>query len=359
VHPILISFVFPEFLSRISLVEIGLTAVAIAGLFLWLRTRERFSLRGFGFWVAVYALARYLAWYAGPGYEFKLHTYGVLIAVGFVLGIWLAMRQAHREGLDPGIILDLSFWILIAAMVGSRVLFIIVNIQDYIADPLALIKIWQGGLVFYGGFIGAVLASWYYCRRHGIDFFRIADIMIPSVALGHVLGRLGCFTAGCCHGMPTGSDWFGAIFHDHGTVVARNHLLGTPIHPTQLYDAAVELSIFVFLILWRGRKRVHGELLALWLMFYGLGRFVVEMFRGDTERGMLLRIDLFGNPKYPQLLSTSQIVALGLFAFGLGLLLLLRKRPRQAPVERPDESKTQEPAAVSARDSQPPPSFPA
>lgn len=354
-YPILISFSFPEFLSRLGWIEIALTLVIAAGLFLWLRTRPNFSVRTFGFWAGVYLLLRYLAWYAGPGYNFKLHTYGVLIAVGFVLGIWLAMRQARREGMDPGIILDLSFWILIAAMVGSRVLFIIVNIQDYVADPLALIKIWQGGLVFYGGFIGAVLAAWFYCRRYNIDFFRIADIMIPSVALGHVLGRLGCYTAGCCHGMPTGSDWFGAVFHDQGTVVARNHLLGTPIHPTQLYDAGAELLIFVFLILWRNRKRVHGELLASWLMLYGLGRFLVEMFRGDTERGVLIRVEFFGNPKYPQILSTSQIVALGMLAFGIGLLVYLRRRPRPVP---PSPDASSQPQADPGPPQTPPPAPP-
>jgi phosphatidylglycerol:prolipoprotein diacylglycerol transferase len=197
-----------------------------------------------------------------------------------------------------------------------------------VADPLSLVKIWQGGLVFYGGFLGAVVASWIYTRKRKINFFRIADLMIPSVAIGHVFGRLGCFTAGCCHGAATGTAAYGAVFHDAGTVVARNRLLEVPLHPTQLYEATGELIIFFVLILWRNRKHFNGQLLVLWLILYPILRSIVEMFRGDYERGMLLRIDLFGS-EAPDILSTSQLISLLLAAGGIALIVVLGRLRKQ------------------------------
>ena len=305
--PILIQFHFPDFLGHLTWIEIVATVVVVGLLFLWRRRSPRFSYYGFFLWVGIYAALRGLIWYAGPGYHFKLHTYGVMIAAGFVVAIYLAVRQAKREFIDP--------------MVGSRVLFIVVNAGDYIADPVMLIKVWQGGLVFYGGFIGAVAASWYYCYRKGISFFRISDLLIPSVAIGHFFGRLGCYSAGCCHGGPTGVEWFGAVFTAKGTVVARSDLLDT----TQLYEAFGELCIFILLLLLRPRKRYNGQLLVVWLLLYPAWRFLGEMFRGDSERGMLFEWNLFGDFR-PELLSTSQLVSAGLVGLGVFLYFTLGRK---------------------------------
>ncbi|HOX43498.1 MAG TPA: prolipoprotein diacylglyceryl transferase [Myxococcota bacterium] len=324
-HPVLLEFRFPEFLGHLGWLELGLTALALGGLYLWRFRRPGFDPRGFLFWAGLYLLARGLAYAAGPGYEFKLHTYGVMIALGFAVGIYLGARQARREGLSPDVVLDLSFWVLIASMIGSRVLFIIVNLDDYTADPWLVLKVWQGGLVFYGGFIGAVLASLWFCRRKGVSFLRIADIVIPSVAIGHAFGRLGCFSAGCCHGYPTGSESFGAIFTATGTVVAKSNMLGIPLHPTQLYESVGELLIFFALLLIRTRKRFHGQVLISYLILYPILRSVGEMFRGDVERGMLVRLDLFGDAR-PELLSTSQLISMGVALVGVVLLVALVRR---------------------------------
>lgn len=325
-HPVLIDFHLPLFLASYGWIEGLITGLLVCGFFIWRFRRPGFSWPAFAFWLAVLAGLRILLWYAGPGYHFKLHTYGVMIAIGFVVGIGLAARQARREGIPPDVVLDLAFWILIASMVGSRVLFIVVNMDQYIAQPIKLVKFWQGGLVFYGGFLGAVAAAVWYCTKNQISFLRIADVMVPSVAIGHTFGRLGCFSAGCCHGLPTGSDAFGAIFTASGSVVARNGLLNVPLHPTQLYEAAGELVIFSLLLLMRRRKRFHGQLLITYLFLYAILRSVNEMFRGDYERGMLVRWDLFGDPK-PELLSTSQLISLILAGVAVGLLIkLLRAR---------------------------------
>jgi phosphatidylglycerol---prolipoprotein diacylglyceryl transferase len=330
----LISFHFPEFFGYLTWIEVVGSLVVLGLIFFWRSRKPSFSHPGFFIGVGVYLAVRTLVWIAGPGYHFKLHTYGVLIALGFVMGIIVAVRQAKKESIDPNLVLDLVFWILISAMVGSRVLFIIVNINEYIAEPLKLLQVWKGGLVFYGGFIGAVAASMYFCKKHNIAFLRIADLMIPSLALGHFFGRLGCFSAGCCHGCPTGSESFGVIFQASGTVVARSGLLDVPIHPTQLYEAFGELMIFMILLALRRGKRFNGQLLATWLMLYPAWRFMTEMFRGDSDRGLFFRIDLFGGSA-PELLSTSQLVSVGLVGLGVFLFVMLRRK--KAPTETPSK----------------------
>jgi phosphatidylglycerol---prolipoprotein diacylglyceryl transferase len=236
-----------------------------------------------------------------------LHTYGLLIATAFVAGIWLAQREGRRMGLDPERIADLSFWILVAALVGSRVFFILVNAGDYFGEGAwvvtrfgripRLLAIWEGGLVFYGGFIGAGLAAAWYLRRHRMPFLLFADTLIPSLAFGHFLGRLGCFAAGCCWGgtcdphlawgaqfPPESLAYQSFAARTGGTAfLSADRLHTLPLHPTQLY----ELALFALLVaLVRPRKRFHGQVLAVWLMAYAVLRTVVETFRGDIERGV-------------------------------------------------------------------------
>jgi phosphatidylglycerol:prolipoprotein diacylglycerol transferase len=244
-----------------------------------------------------------------------LHTYGLLIAMGFITGIGLAQREARRRGQDPERIADLSFWILVAALVGSRVYFILVNWNDYFGagnfmtqTPLGripkVLAIWQGGLVFYGGFIGAALTAWLYMRRHRMDFLAHADTLIPSVAIGHFFGRLGCFGAGCCWGDVARNARLPWLAHfppeslafqtfagraDPARFLEADHLHTLPLHPTQLYESFGELGLFLLLVLAvRPRKAFHGQVLATWLMMYALLRSLVETFRGDVERGMVL-----------------------------------------------------------------------
>ena len=307
-YPVLVAFDVPQWLGRPSLVEVATTVAAAAAWLWWSRKRGGFSWAAWLVTVLLYVVLRSVFVVFGPGHRFEIHTYGVLVATGFALGIAVAARQARRELIEVNLVLDLAFWIIVSALVGARLMFIVVNLGDYIANPVAFFKVWTGGLVFYGGFLGAVAASWWFCTNKGMNFFRVADLVVPSVALGHFFGRLGCFSAGCCHGSPTGVEWFGAVYTHSQTVVARSGLLGVPLHPAPLYDALGELLAFGLLLWLRPRKRFNGQLLVAWLVAYPLWRFVDEMFRGDVERGMLLWIDLFGDRR-PELLSTSQVVS--------------------------------------------------
>lgn len=300
------------------------------------------------------------------GQDFSLHTYGLMMALAFVVAIWLGVREARRTGQDPEDIMDISFWCLIAAMVGARVLFIIVNADEYwyacadwrhfnatynppepIDGPrcFEVLKVWTGGLVFYGGFLGAVAASVAFCRRKGLSFLQIADTLIPSVAVGQCLGRIGCLAAGCCWGKPCALPW--GVHLPANSMAWKGQLEAglidkwaettLAIHPTQLYESVATLLIFGLLVLWRTRKRYDGEVLLLYLFVYPLARSVIEVFRGDKDRGYLVQWGhegvnaALGLPAGSHLLlSTGQFVSL--LVAGAALVLLLRlKGRRQAP----------------------------
>ena len=271
---------------------------------------------------------------------FKLHTYGLMMAVAFMVGMQLAVRDARRIDLSPKrdfdqFILDLCFWILISALVGARVVFILVNWeQDYSKDPLKVIRIWEGGLVFYGGLIGAVLFSIYYCRKKKHSFLLIADTLIPMVALGQFFGRLGCFAAGCCWGRPASESYFGAVQFPAGSLahnsmrytqqIADDALHTIHVHPVQLYESTGALTIFFILQWMRTKKRFNGQQLLTYMFLYPLLRSTLEMVRGDRERGVY---NIIGNLE----LSTSQLISIGFAISAVTLLtVLLLRRKREA-----------------------------
>lgn len=242
-----------------------------------------------------------------------IHTYGVMVAIGFLLGMGLALRQARKEGIPSERISDLSFYLLLAAIIGSRVFYILLNPGPYIKNPLAIFKIWEGGLVFYGGLILAVITGMIYIKRHGLHLWQIADIFAPSIAIGHAIGRLGCFFAGCCHGRPAQVPWAVTFTDPHSLAP-----LGIPLHPTQLYESAGEFVIFLILILLRKRQAFRGELFWTYVMLYSILRFSVEFFRGDAARGMLA-----------EGLSLAQAISVIMFFIAVGFMTFLRSRGRE------------------------------
>ncbi len=304
------------------------------------------------------------------GQDFSLHTYGVMMALAFIVAIWVGVREADRTGQDPEDVMDISFWVLIAAMVGARILFIVVNADEYwfacvdfehfnahYDPPEALdgphcfevLKVWTGGLVFYGGFLGAVAASVWYCKKQGLSFLRIADTLIPSVALGQTFGRLGCLAAGCCWGKVCSLPW-GVHLPAHSMawkgqldagLIDRWAETTAAIHPTQLYESTATLLIFGLLVWYRRRKRFHGQVLLMYLFIYPLARSTIEVFRGDKARGMVFEwghdgVNAFlGLPLGSDvLLSTSQLISLLVATGAIALLLTLRRRA-PAPPEAP------------------------
>lgn len=242
---------------------------------------------------------------------FEIHWYGVLITIGFLMAVWVAMREGERNFVNPDQILDLCFWALLAGLIGSRIVFDIVNWESYYlacVDPAAaglsepacfeILKVWKGGLVWYGGLLGAIPVVFWFVRRYKLQFLKVADIMVPSVALGHSFGRMGCFAAGCCFGRPT--DACTGVHFPQGSMAYHLHVerwsdmmngltSSLPIHPTQLYESVAEMMIFITLAaIIRPRKRFHGQVFLTYLVLYALLRTVVEFFRGDHARGYLV-----------------------------------------------------------------------
>ncbi|MEW6571090.1 MAG: prolipoprotein diacylglyceryl transferase [Nitrospirota bacterium] len=241
-----------------------------------------------------------------------IHTYGFLVALGFLAGLALAIRHAKKEGVPPNKIVDLGFYVLIAALLGSRLFFVLINAGYYSENPLNIFKIWEGGLVFYGGILFAVPIAIWFVRKNGLGVWKTADIFAPSIALGHAIGRLGCFFAGCCYGKTAEALPWGVIFADPECLAPIN----IPIHPTQLYESAGELTNFIVLMIFRRYKSFNGQLFMTYLILYSVLRFVVEFFRGDLDRGFIA----------PHFSVSQGISVLILFAAIAGFIFLRRKR---------------------------------
>ena len=207
-----------------------------------------------------------------------LHTYGLLAAIGLLTGVYFSARRAAKEGYSWDLTMDLGFYIVVAAVVGSRLLYVIVEYRMFLNDPIRIFKMWEGGLVFFGGVLAVLPVAAWFLKKHKMPFWPMADIFAPYVALAHAIGRLGCLAAGCCYGKPTQS-WLGIVFRDPASIAPTN----VPLLPTQLFDSANEFGIFLILIALRPHKRFHGQLALLWLILYSVGRFVVEIYRGDPR----------------------------------------------------------------------------
>ncbi len=292
--------------------------------------------------LGVLAAAVALLWRSGVldgDVSLPLHTYGLLIATGFIVAIAVAQREARRRGQEAERIGDLAFWVLLAALVGSRLYFIGVNWNDYFGGNAwvtfhgaripRVFAVWEGGLVFYGGFIASALTAWWYMRRAKMPFLPYADTIIPSVSLGHFFGRLGCYAAGCCWGAISDAHvpWLTrfppaslayqsfAARPDAARFLMPDRLTTRPVHPTQLYEAFGELALFAVLVFAvRPAKRFHGQVLAVWLMAYAVLRTTVEFFRGDLERGVVLG------------LGVGQWTSMAIFAAGVMVWAIGRRR---------------------------------
>jgi len=251
------------------------------------------------------------------GPTITLHTYGLLLAIAFIAGLWVASREAKRQGLDAGRVTDMAIWVLIAGLIGAKVLLVLVDFHYYQRSPRELWSIFQSGGVFYGGLIGGALVAWWYARRHGLAGWSTADALAPGVVLGQAIGRLGCFAAGCCWGKPTSLPW-AVTFTDVYASRAVGTPMDTPLHPSQLYESAAAFLIFAFLLWLLPRKRFDGQVTLAYVALYSAVRFGLEFLRGDPERG-----SWFGGA-----LSTSQVIAIVLL---LGTAVLLpRLRRTQA-----------------------------
>lgn len=247
--------------------------------------------------------------------DWPVYSYGVLLAAAYLIGLQLGVVRARRAGVDPARIMDLGIYLIIAALVGAKLMLIAVDWEYFRAQPRELLSLVRAGGVFYGGLIAAVAVGLWLVRRYKLPPWSTADLMAPGIALGHVVGRLGCLMAGCCYGRPTDVAW-AITFTDPLAATNVGTPLGIPLHPTQLYDAGAELVILGLLLVTERKGRPFaGRTFWMYMLLYGVSRFVIEFYRGDANRGTVLAG-----------LSTSQFVSLLLVPASLLMLAYLRRQ---------------------------------
>ena len=259
--------------------------------------------------------------------NFPINTYGVFLAVAFLCAILIAVRLARRDGLPSEKIYDLSLWMLLAGLIGSKILMLFTE-PEYRENPALFLSLdfLRSGGVFYGGLLGAMAVGYLLMKRYKLPWWKTADACAPGVAVANFFGRQGCFAAGCCWGKPTTLPW-GVKFTDAG-----HQITGVPtdayLHPTQLYESFAMLLVFLFLLWLHKRKRFDGQVILVYALAYSVIRFAIEFVR-DDPRG-----DVFGLTSLTGL-STSQLISLVIGIAALILLILRRRRANPVKLENP------------------------
>lgn len=242
-----------------------------------------------------------------------IHTYGFMIALGFLTCIFVMRRLATASGLNVERMLDLAFWGLLVGLLGARALFVITQLDSFLANPLNVFKIWEGGLVFFGGILAVLPFAGWYLKKYKISYWKAMDVVMPGLAIGHVFGRLGCLSAGCCYGKPTGSSFGIKLYSD----LVDKQLQGIPLHPTQLYEASSLFILFLGLLYTFKHKKFDGQVGLTYLMAYPIIRSIIEIYRGDIIRGFVIE----------DILSTSQFISILVFLTALVMLVVRLKKP--------------------------------
>lgn len=234
--------------------------------------------------------------------NFKIYSYGVMVALGFLIAIYLASREAQRQGVASQQVFDIGLYALLFGIAGARALHVFLDFRYYLARPLDIIMINRGGLAFHGGLLAGTIGAWFFIRRNSMPLWKVADIIIPYVALGQAVGRIGCFLNGCCYGTPT--------YLPIG-IRLPGHILR--LHPSQLYSSIFLLLSFIVLKKIYQKKKTDGVVFFSYLAIFSSGRFFIDFFRGD------LRGVLFG-------LKTSQLISIGIFFASFASFVFLKFR---------------------------------
>lgn len=240
-----------------------------------------------------------------------IHWFGVCIALAFLAGMWTASRRAPLTGVSAEAITDLIMpWLLLGGILGARVMFVTTYWhEEFSGKPIwEIFMIQRGGLVFYGGMIGASIAVILFARIKKLPLWKLADILAPSIALGSVFGRIGCFMNGCCYGRACELPWAIRFPQDHSTT-------GIPVHPTQIYDSLLNLTLYLGLAWLFRRRKFDGQIFAVFLVCYAITRSMVELFRGDYSDA-----HLHGG------LTPAHLLSIGIFVAGVVLFVALRNR---------------------------------
>ena len=251
--------------------------------------------------------------------KFTIHGYGLMIAIGILCCVAMASYRAKKNGLDQEAIVDIGIYGVIRGFLGAKILYVIVEFKTFIKNPKTVLG--SEGFVVYGGIIAGFLTAIVYCRIKKLYFLEYFDLAVASISMAQGFGRIGGFLAGCCYGKETNSA-FHILFHD--SAYAPNNV---PLIPTQLISSGLDFLNCIFLMWFAGKKKGDGQVAGLYLVCYSVGRFVLEFFRGDLERGNV------GS------LSTSQFIAIFTAIAGVVLFFWFGKKKAQGPEKNIQEEK--------------------
>ena len=253
---------------------------------------------------------------AGP---ITIYSYGVLLASAYLLGLWMAVRRARAAGIDGNRIMDLLIWVIIAALVGAKALLFVVDFNHFTSSWQEFSTLLRSGGVFYGGLIAAIVVCIWQLRKHRLPLWQSADLFAPGIALGYMVGRLGCLMAGCCFGKPTDVAW-AVTFTDPAANFNVGTPLNIPLHPTQLYESVAGLVVLLLLLALERRPGAFaGRTFWSFAFLYAVLRFIIEFYRGD-DRGMVFNY-----------LSTSQFISVILAPLAVVMLVYLSRRGHPEP----------------------------
>ncbi|MBU1194705.1 MAG: prolipoprotein diacylglyceryl transferase [Proteobacteria bacterium] len=241
--------------------------------------------------------------------SFTLHTYGLFVALGLLAAIMVSKKLAASRNIAPQTVSDLFFVIMLSAIFGARLLYVAINLEYYQHNFIEIFKIWNGGLVFFGGFLGAVIAVAVYIRYQKMDLWVTADVLAPGIALGHAIGRIGCLAAGCCYGRQCDLPF--AIQFNHPATLAP---MGIDLHPTQIYMVLSNLVLFSILLVMIKRNHFKGQIFLSYIILYALFRSFIEFFRGDFRGDFLF-----------DFISLSQGIGLLVLVVAIGFMIKLKK----------------------------------
>ena len=275
--------------------------------------------------------------FAHPWQPIEVHSYGVMLGLSMLVGWFLAMRLAKEDGIasdDAGMI---YMWTALWSIIGARILYVILKWNDEFArDPFEIFRAYNGGLVAYGGMIGGFLASWYGCRKRGIPLLHWADVSAPAVVLGTGITRIGCLLNGCDYGRRSDLPWAVSFPRDSAAWLLHQRVYGLPmdalrsfrVHPTQIYESVVGLSLFALLMVMRRRRTFSGQVFLAWVIGYGTLRPFIEMLRDDVEeRGNIPGLSGW----LPIWVSPSQVIGWTSVLLGVALAVSLSRRHRRTP----------------------------
>lgn len=262
-----------------------------------------------------------------------VRSYGLMLAIAFLVGTWLGLKEARRLRLDPDNLVTVVLVTLVSSVIGARLLYVLEHLNEFSGEWGSILAVWQGGLTLYGGVIAGAFAALVTARRLGMPMWSVADALTPSLALGTMFGRFGCFLNGCCYGRPTRMPW--------GVVYPPDSFAGlefgdAPIHPAQIYNALFGLALFVVMWSLRTRVRVAGSLFWSFIVAFALGRIVLDFFRAYEPSARLI-------PVGPWSITESQLTSLALALFGVLMLFRLRRGDAKLAIPVPSPAAPREP----------------